>query len=420
MFIIIRLEHTGQNLRFNINENQTILHLKKDIQKKTNIPIIRQKLIHSLKILEDNKKLSDHNIKENDTIRLKIIMGAFGLQKKPPLDINSFIIENTHSYLSDIIVFIWGNAITINRNITEYTTSPHSNLHDIFRQQLPLPILKSAYNDNKNITIYSVDGAFSDLGKYDIRNILLEFTKPVTIDKVELYRVPIDFLLKRLNVPINDNQFNSAIISLYFIPYVYGYCELNKNNKTDTQLCIQELKNHLNNLVHEYYIYGQSLDINTLHTRSSISSHNLKTWFNKTGGKNKLPKHYTANLTKKDKKKQIKNIKRSSKAYRKGKYINRPKLKSYTSKKSSWVTKFENKYGKNIKSYKDIEKATGIPAKALIEVVKKGKGAYYSSGSRPNQTATSWGKARMYSYIMGGPTRKIDQHITDKYNVKLP
>ena len=46
-------------------------------------------------------------------------------------------------------------------------------------------------------------------------------------------------------------------------------------------------------------------------------------------------------------------------------------------------------------------------------------GAYYSSGSRPNQTAESWGLARMYSYILGGPTRKIDHHITEKYNVKF-
>ena len=60
------------------------------------------------------------------------------------------------------------------------------------------------------------------------------------------------------------------------------------------------------------------------------------------------------------------------------------------------------------------------PIRDEMFYAEKGKGAYYSSGSRPNQTATSWGKARMYSYIMGGPTRKIDQHITDKYNVKLP
>tara|TARA_B110000967_G_C18735418_1_gene484842 strand:+ start:252 stop:779 length:528 start_codon:yes stop_codon:yes gene_type:complete len=138
----------------------------------------------------------------------------------------------------------------------------------------------------------------------------------------------------------------------------------------------------------------------------------------KKGGK--LPKHYTARLSKKDKKKQIRSIKKASRAYDKGKYINRPKLKSYKSKKSSWVTKFEKKYGEDVKTYKEIENATGIPAKALKLVVKKGKGAYYSSGSRPNQTAESWGKARMYSYIMGGPTRKVDQHITDKYKVKLP
>ena len=55
----------------------------------------------------------------------------------------------------------------------------------------------------------------------------------------------------------------------------------------------------------------------------------------------------------------------------------------------------------------------------MKEVIKKGKGAYYSSGSRPNQTASSWGKARMYAYILGSPTRKVDHHITEKYNVKF-
>lgn len=133
----------------------------------------------------------------------------------------------------------------------------------------------------------------------------------------------------------------------------------------------------------------------------------------------KIKKNYTNNLSRKDKKKQIKSIKKSIREYKNGIYIDRPKLKSYKSKKSSWVKKFEKKYGENIKSYKDISKATGIPVKALKEVVKKGKGAYYSSGSRPNQTASSWGKARMYSFIMGGPTRKVDNHISKKYNIKF-
>ena len=132
-----------------------------------------------------------------------------------------------------------------------------------------------------------------------------------------------------------------------------------------------------------------------------------------------LPKQYTANLSKEDKNKQIKAIKKASKDYQKGKYTSRPKLKSFKSKKSNWTRKFEKKYGEDVKTYNQISKATGIPVGALKAVVKKGMGAYYSSGSRPNQTAESWGKARMYSYIMGGPTRKVDHHITEKYSVKF-
>ena len=72
------------------------------------------------------------------------------------------------------------------------------------------------------------------------------------------------------------------------------------------------------------------------------------------------------------------------------------------------------------KSKKNIAKITGIPFKALDEVFKKGEGAYKSSGSRPNQTPQSWGRARMYSYILGGNARKVDKSITQKYKVKFP
>ena len=83
-------------------------------------------------------------------------------------------------------------------------------------------------------------------------------------------------------------------------------------------------------------------------------------------------------------------------------------------RKGIWVVGFATKENKG-----EISKKTGIPVKALQEVVKKGKGAYYSSGSRPNQTAESWGKARMYSFIIGGPTRKYDNHIAVKYNLSF-
>ena len=43
----------------------------------------------------------------------------------------------------------------------------------------------------------------------------------------------------------------------------------------------------------------------------------------------KFPKQYTARLSRKDKKKQLTALKKLKKAYSKGKYLNRPKLKSY-------------------------------------------------------------------------------------------
>ena len=131
-----------------------------------------------------------------------------------------------------------------------------------------------------------------------------------------------------------------------------------------------------------------------------------------------IPKQYSSGLSKKDKNKQLRSLKKSRKSYKKGKYISRPKLKSFKDKKSSWTQRF-HKLHPQAKTLKQISDVTGIPKPALSAVKRKGMGAYYSSGSRPNQTAESWGLARMYSYILGGPTRKIDHHITEKYNVKF-
>ena len=53
----------------------------------------------------------------------------------------------------------------------------------------------------------------------------------------------------------------------------------------------------------------------------------------------------------------------------------------------------------------------------MEEICDKAKGAYYSSGSRPNQTAFSWCKGRVASVLTGGPSRKIDKKIVEKYNI---
>ena len=62
----------------------------------------------------------------------------------------------------------------------------------------------------------------------------------------------------------------------------------------------------------------------------------------------------------------------------------------------------------------ELAKATGCKKSALTKIINKGAGAYYSSGSRPNQTAQSWGVARLASAITSGNAAVIDYAILEK------
>jgi hypothetical protein len=123
-------------------------------------------------------------------------------------------------------------------------------------------------------------------------------------------------------------------------------------------------------------------------------------------------KYLPKRLSKKDKAKQKKQLKKSRAAYKKGIYINRKPLKSFKNKKSQHLINAEKIYKVNkIVINNNLAKKTGCSIKALNKIVKKGQGAYYSSGSRPNQTAHSWGIARLASSISGGKAAAIDYNI---------
>jgi len=125
------------------------------------------------------------------------------------------------------------------------------------------------------------------------------------------------------------------------------------------------------------------------------------------GKTRKVPKRYLPDtLSEKDKRKQIKSIFENK---------DRPNVK-FKSKRSGWAVKFEKKYGTNIKDEEFIDKNI-LKKEGQEQIILKGKGAYYSSGSRPNQTPFSWGYGRLASVIMGGPSRKLDKKIWDKYKV---
>ena len=121
-------------------------------------------------------------------------------------------------------------------------------------------------------------------------------------------------------------------------------------------------------------------------------------------------------LTRKDRKRQRRELKRSRSAYIKGKYITRKKVKSFRSKKSKHITRAEKIYSlKNFKLDKTLAKKTRCKLRGLKKIMKKGQGAYFSSGSRPNQTVHSWGYARLASSITGGKASAVDNHILEEY-----
>ena len=120
-------------------------------------------------------------------------------------------------------------------------------------------------------------------------------------------------------------------------------------------------------------------------------------------------------ITRKDKQKQIKMILKSKNLYKKNKYYTRKKISSYKNKKSNHVLNAYKIYNiKNIIPNKELSQKTGCKISALNQIVKKGEGAYYSSGSRPNQTPQSWGLARLASSITSGKAAAIDYDIINK------
>jgi len=129
----------------------------------------------------------------------------------------------------------------------------------------------------------------------------------------------------------------------------------------------------------------------------------------------KVPIRYIPHrLSEKDKQKQKKLLVKSRKLYKQSKYFTRPKVESFKSKPSKHIITARKIYGiKNIAPNKELSKKTGCSVKALKQIVKKGEGAYYSSGSRPNQTSQSWGYARLASSITAGKSAAVDFKILE-------
>ena len=129
-----------------------------------------------------------------------------------------------------------------------------------------------------------------------------------------------------------------------------------------------------------------------------------------------IPERYIPeSLSNKDKEKQRENILKARKSYIKHKYLARPTLSSFHSKPSNHIQNAKKMYDvENVRPTPELAKKTKCSLSALRKIVNKGEGAYFSQGSRPNQTAQSWGYARLGSAITGKNASIVDYHILEK------
>lgn len=130
----------------------------------------------------------------------------------------------------------------------------------------------------------------------------------------------------------------------------------------------------------------------------------------------KIPEKYAPkSLSKKDREKAMRNVCRRRDSYKKGKYLAAAKIKAYPKKESRWIKKAKKMYKVDSVTPRneDLVRASGCSALAMRRITKKGRGAYYSGGSRPNQTPSSWACARLGSALVGGPASCRDRHILE-------
>jgi hypothetical protein len=89
-------------------------------------------------------------------------------------------------------------------------------------------------------------------------------------------------------------------------------------------------------------------------------------------------------------------------------------MKSYKNKQSKHVTKAQKIYKiEEIKPSQKLAKHTGCTLKTLKQIEAKGMAAYFSGGSRPSQTAHSWGRARLASALTGGKSAAVDYKLIE-------
>lgn len=120
--------------------------------------------------------------------------------------------------------------------------------------------------------------------------------------------------------------------------------------------------------------------------------------------------NYIAGLSPQQRLLQLRLLRKSKKEYQEsGQILERPKVSQAKTPRSPWVKKFQEKHGFPITDLAKVKQA--YPNADVETILKKGAGAYASSGSRPNVSSYQWKFARLASALLGGPAAKVDKDL---------
>ena len=124
----------------------------------------------------------------------------------------------------------------------------------------------------------------------------------------------------------------------------------------------------------------------------------------------KIPEKYLAGLTPQQRLIQQRLIRQSQREYKKeGMVSDRPRVSDAPTKRSSHAKRFEDRYGFPVTDLKKVKEK--FPTADVDKILARGRGAYMSSGSRPNVSASAWAYARLASALTGGKASKIDKDL---------
>ena len=136
-----------------------------------------------------------------------------------------------------------------------------------------------------------------------------------------------------------------------------------------------------------------------------------------------LPERYTRGLTPSQKLKYKKSIQASRRYYKKTGLVRgrKPVAKGLVSKRSKHSIVFEKKYGFNVTEVSKVKKM--FPDTDIATILRKGRGAYASGGSRPTVTGRGgtdqWAYARLASVLTGGKALAVDKDIVGPKSLRV-